>query len=103
MNTENYEQFPLTKDVLGDNVYYLLPNTLFEVTFHEGTPVGVVPPTSLVMTVTATDPTIKGATVTASKKPATLETGLVVQVPQFVDVGDRIKIDTRENNYLDRA
>lgn len=103
MNTENFEQFPLTAELLGDNVQYLLPNTLFDVTFHEGVPVAVEPPKSMVMTIVKTDPTIKGATVTASKKPATLETGLVVQVPQFIDVGAKIKIDTRENTYLDRA
>lgn len=103
MNTENFEQFPLTAELLGDNVAYLLPNVLFDVTFHEGVPVAVEPPQTMVMEVVETDPVIKGATVTASKKPAKLETGLVVQVPQFIGVGTKIKIDTRENTYLDRA
>lgn len=103
MDTESYEQLAMEAEVLGDAPSYMLPNTKIQISFHEGKPVAVQMPTTVELTVTETEPAIKGATVTASKKPATLETGLVVQVPQFVEVGNRVKVDTRDGSYMDRV
>ena len=102
MNTENYEQMKLSQDVLGNSVNYLVPNVVFSVEMYEGTPVGVNPPHTLELKVTATEPYLKGATQSASNKPATLETGITISVPQFIKEGDIIRIDTREDKYLER-
>jgi elongation factor P len=93
----------LTKETLGDNVYYLLPNTKIQLELFEGSPVGLTPPMTMEMEVVETAPHMKGATASNSPKPATLETGLVVSVPSFVETGERIRIDTRENKYIERA
>jgi elongation factor P len=82
---------------------YLLPNTAISVDFYENNPVGIELPNTVTLTVTETQPGMKGATASASYKPATLETGLVVNVPQFIEAGTRIKVDTREDSYLERA
>lgn len=104
MNTENYEQVVLTSEHLGDAVRYLLPNLRLQVEFYEGTtPVGVTLPKTVDLKVTDTSPGIKGATVTNVLKPATTETGLVVQVPPFVEIGDTIRVDTESGEYLSRA
>ena len=103
MNTENYEQVSLSAEELGDNVYYLIPNIKFIVDFYEGKPVGIEPPQVVELKVVDTTPNLKGATVTNTLKPATLETGLVVNVPTFIDVGEKIRIDTTEGKYLERA
>jgi elongation factor P len=103
MNTETYDQLTFDKDTLGDTVNYLLPNTKFHLDLFDGMPVGITPPMTMEMTVTDTTPHMKGATASNSPKPATLETGLVVTVPSFVETGERIRIDTRENKYLERA
>lgn len=103
MDNESYEQMELDEDWLGDAPSYMLPNTQVEIALYNGRAVGIELPTSVELTVTETEPAIKGATVTASKKPATMETGLVVQVPQFVDKGTVIKVDTRDGTYMDRV
>ena len=103
MNTENYEQVSLSAEELGDNVYYLIPNIKFIVDFYEGKPVGIEPPQVVELKVVETAPNLKGATVTNTLKPATLETGLVVNVPAFIDVGEKIRIDTTEGKYIERA
>ncbi len=103
MNTETYDQISFTKDQLGDNVLYLLPNTKFHLELFDGSPVGITPPMVMEFTVTDTTPQLKGATASNSPKPATLETGLVVTVPNFVETGEKIRIDTRENKYIERA
>lgn len=103
MNTENYEQIALSREDLGDAEKYLLPNVKINVEFHEGTPIGVSLPKTLDLTVTETAPGLKGATVTNALKPATVETGLVVQVPNFIDVGDVIRVDTESGSYVSRA
>jgi elongation factor P len=82
---------------------YLLPNTDVRVMFYNDKPIGVELPPSVVLTVTETDPEIKNATVTTSFKPATMETGLVVQVPPFVSTGQKIKINTNDGAYIERA
>lgn len=103
MNTETYEQIHLTKDYLGDQILYLLPNSRVKVQFYEGKPFNVEFPAALEMTVVETEPSIKGATVTNVTKPAKLETGLVVQVPPFIKEGEKIRVSTVDGAYLSRA
>ncbi len=103
MNTENYEQMHFTRDLLGDAVNYLVPNLKVAVEFYEGKPIGVELPPTVDLTVVETEPGLKGATVSNVTKPAKLETGLVVQVPPFINEGERIKVSTSEGTYLERA
>jgi len=103
MNIENYEQMHLTKDILGDGVLYLIPQLKVNVEFYEGKPISVELPASVEMTVMETEPGLKGATVSNVTKPAKMETGLVVQVPPFINQGERIRISTSEGTYLERA
>jgi elongation factor P len=103
MNTETYEQMHLTREQLGETVYYLIPNTIVKVEFFEEKPIGVDLPDTMDLKVVATEPTLQKATASAVGKPATLETGLVVQVPPFVNEGDKIKVDTTEARYVQRV
>ncbi len=103
MNTESYEQTYLTKDVLGDAVDYLIPNLQIKVEFYEGRAVGIELPQTIEMTVIETEPGLKSATATNVTKPAKMETGLIVQVPPFINQGEKIKVDTSEGAYLSRA
>jgi elongation factor P len=103
MNTETYEQIRLSEEVLGEAVNYLISNVVFSVEMYEGKPVGVKPPMTIDLKVTQTEPYLKGATQSASSKPATLETGITITVPQFIKKGDIIRIDTREDKYLERV
>lgn len=103
MNTESFEQIALDAEWLGDAVQYLLPNMRVTVDFYEGKPIGVTLPKTVDLRVTDTAPGLKTATVTNVLKPATTETGLVVPVPNFVDVDDVIKVDTETGSYLSRV
>ncbi|MBF8305932.1 MAG: translation elongation factor [Acidobacteria bacterium] len=103
MNTESYEQIQLHKDVLGESADYLLPDGIIKVKFYEGKPVGIELPAMVEMTVVETEPGLKGASVSNVTKAAKLETGLVVQVPAFINEGEKIRIDTTEGKYLERA
>ncbi len=103
MNQETYEQVALDDETLGDSMQYLLPNTVIQVDFYEQNPVGIELPNTVTLEVVDTEPGMKGATASSSYKPATMETGLVVQVPPFIERGVKIIIDTRENKYLSRA
>jgi elongation factor P len=103
MNTENYEQMQMSRELLGETVYYLIPNTVVKVEFFEDKPIGVDLPDTMELRVVQTEPTLQKATASAVMKPATLETGLVVQVPPFVNEGDRIKVDTSEARYVQRV
>ncbi|NOX37160.1 MAG: elongation factor P [Calditrichaeota bacterium] len=103
MDMETYEQIHLNKEMLGDAVYFLMPETVVQIQFHENKPVGVELPAAVELKVVETEPNLKGATVSSSYKPATLETGLQTQVPPFIEVGDVIRVDTRDGKYLDRA
>ena len=103
MNRETYDQITLDNDIVGEAMKYMLPNTVLAVDFYEGNPVGIELPNAVNLKVVETQPGMKGATASASYKPATLETGLQVMVPQFVEAGTRIKIDTRDNSYQERA
>jgi elongation factor P len=103
MNTQSYEQMQMTKDELGETVYYLIPNTIVKIEFFEEKPIGVDLPDTMDMKVVQTEPTLQKATASAVMKPATLETGLVVNVPPFVNEGDRIRVDTSEARYVQRV
>ena len=103
MNQETYEQITLDDETLGETMLYLLPNTVISVDFHDEKPVGIELPNTVTLEVVDTEPSMKGATASASYKPAKMETGLVVQVPPFIEVGTKILIDTRETKYLSRA
>ena len=103
MNTENYEQTHLTKDILGDAVDYLTPNLPIRVEFFDGKAVGIELPQTVDLKVIETEPGLKSATASSVTKPAKTETGLVVQVPPFISEGETIKVDTAEGVYLSRA
>jgi len=103
MDAETYEQFALTAAALGDDARYLKENTDVLYDSHEGEVLGIELPVTVDLQVTQTDPGFAGDTATGAKKPATLETGLVVQVPLFVNEGDRLRIDTRSGEYITRA
>lgn len=103
MNTETYEQMHLNKDTLGDGVQYLVANMKVNIEFYEGKPISVELPPSVELTVVETEPGLKGATVSNVTKPAKLETGLIVQVPPFINQGERIRVSTSEGTYLERA
>jgi elongation factor P len=103
MNTESYEQVELDRDTLGDAVHYLTPNRRIQVEFYETTPIGVELPKTVDLKIVETAPGLKTATVTNVLKPATTETGLVVQVPNFIAEGDVIRVDTETGSYLSRA
>jgi elongation factor P len=103
MNTESYEQVHLSLEVLGDNAQYLLPESVIMVEFYETEPVGIHLPLTVDLKITDTVPGIKGATASAQVKPATLETGLVVNVPSFINTGDVIRVNTETGEYLSRV
>jgi elongation factor P len=103
MESESYEQFHLTADQLGDVTGYLVEGMSVDRTSYQGETIGVELPTSVDLRVTETEPGFAGDTQSGAKKPATLESGLVVQVPIFVNEGDVIKVDTRTGEYLTRV
>ncbi len=103
MNLSNYEQIQMSSDTLGTALNYLTPNVVFSIEMFEGSPIGVNPPLTIELKVLKTAPFLKGATQTASNKPATLETGITINVPQFIKEGNVLRIDTRENKYLERV
>jgi elongation factor P len=103
MNPENYEQTVLKASTLGDTVDYLTPNLQIKVSYFDGVAVGVEPPNFVELTVVETEPGLKSATASSVTKPAKLETGLIVQVPPFINEGEKIRVDTSEGAYLSRA
>ncbi len=103
MNTDTYEQMHLTKDLLGDGTQYLIPQLKVTVEFYEGKPISVELPATVDLKVVETEPGLKGATVSNVTKPAKLETGLVVQVPPFITEGEKIRVNTSEGTYQERA
>ena len=100
---DKYEQTMLKRDTLGDAVEYLTPNLSISVSFHDGKAVGVELPTAVEMTVMETEPGIRSATASSVTKPAKTETGLIVQVPAFINEGEKIRVDTAEGAYMSRA
>jgi len=103
MNTETFEQLSVSGEVLGDAVNYLIPNLVLKLEFYEGKPIGALLPDTVDLTVVDTEPTVQKATASAVMKPAKLETGLTIQVPPFICNGDKVKVDTSEARYVQRA
>lgn len=103
MDTTSYEQVQLTVDTLGDAVQYLIPDTTLNVEWFEANPIGVDLPPVVDLKVVETPPGVKDATASAQRKPATMETGLVVQVPSFIEQGEVIRINTTDGSYSERA
>lgn len=103
MDRETFEQLPLSAEFLEGQTPYLLPNTEVQVNFHNDRPIGLQLPQSVVLTVTETEPVLKGASATGSFKPAKTETGLSVMVPPFVLTEDRIKVNTDTGEYIERV
>jgi len=103
MDSENFEQFSLPKEVLGEAMGYIPPNTHVEVTFHEGRPLTIQLPSSVELKVAETEPGARGNTVSNVFKPATVETGLVVKVPMHISKGDVIRVSTESGEFLDRV
>jgi elongation factor P len=103
MDTTSYEQLHIDAEALGDNVDYLIPDALIKVEFYGSEPVGIELPPTVDLVVEDTAPGIKGATASNQIKPARLETGLVVNVPPFVNNGDKVRVSTESGEYLSRA
>jgi elongation factor P len=103
MNNETYEQIALTEEELGDAAQWLMPNLQIEVEFYNGTPIGVTLPFSMELTVTETEPVMKGATASNSNKPATLENGVTLYVPPFIVAGEKIRVNPSESKYMERV
>ena len=103
MDNETYDQIAVEAENLGDSVKFMEENVKVNILFHKGKAISVDLPTFVILTVEQTDPGVKGDTATGGSKPATLNTGAVVQVPLFINQGERLKIDTRTGNYVERA
>ena len=103
MDTSNYEQIHISAEALGDSKDYLMPDMTIRVVFYDIEPVGIELPPTVDLTVKETVPGIKGATASAQIKPATLETGLVVNVPSFINEGDKIRVNTETGEYQGRV
>jgi elongation factor P len=103
MNTETYDQIALNTSQLGDAVNYLTENATCDLLTYEDQPIGIELSAAVELTVAQTDPGVRGDTAQGGTKPATLETGLLVQLPLFINTGDRVKIDTRSGEYLGKA
>ncbi len=103
MNTATFDQIPVPAEVIGDSVNYMKENDTYELSTYQERPIGVELPPSVELRVSSTEPGVKGDTASGATKPATLETGLVVNVPLFVNEGDLLKIDTRTGEYVERV
>jgi elongation factor P len=103
MDTTTYEQVDIPKKVLGDAIDYILPNTQLDVEFYEGAAVGIQLPITVDLKIVETQPPMKSATASGSPKSATLETGIVVKVPQFLQIGEIVRIDTRTKSFIERV
>ncbi len=103
MNTENYDQLEMDEETLGDNAQWMQPNMKIQAEYYDGRPVGIKLPNSLILEVVDTAPVMKTATKTASTKPAKLENGVTVNVPEFVGTGDKVKVNPSTGEYQERA
>ncbi len=103
MDDASYEEFTLPRDVLGDAAQWLTDGVSLRLSFYQGRPVAVEPPTFVELAVSRTEPGVRGDTASGGNKPATLETGAVVNVPLFIEEGDVVRIDTRTGEYVDRV
>jgi elongation factor P len=103
MNTETFEQIHLPTEFLEDSIPYLTPNIRIQVEFFEGKAIGIELPPSVDLKIVSTEPSLRGATISNVNKPATLETGLVIQVPPFINEGEVIRVDTSDGKYMERV
>jgi elongation factor P len=103
MDLDTYDQIHVSTDMMGDAAGFLVEGGQAQVSLHEGTPIAVDLAASMVLAIAQTDPGVKGDTRTGAYKPATLETGLVVQVPLFIEEGEKIRVDTRSGEYIERV
>lgn len=103
MDVETYEQIPINKSTIGDSLKFVKENMIVKILSYKGSVFGIEPPTFVELEVTETDPGFKGDTATGATKPAIVETGTMVKVPLFVNVGDVIRIDTRTEQYMERV
>jgi elongation factor P len=103
MDTDTYDQLPLNDEVVGDGKNYLLENQIATVAMHEGNPLYIDLPASVELEITYTEPGLQGDRSTGGTKPATVETGLTIQVPLFISTGEKVKVDTRDGSYLGRV
>lgn len=103
MNNESFEQLTMSAEDLEDQVPFLLPNTDVQINFHNDSPIGVELPANVILEVTETEAVVKGQTAASGGKPATLETGLKVTVPQFINAGEKVKVNTDTGEYVERA
>jgi len=103
MNTENFEQLEMDTETLGDNAQWMQPGLKILAEYYNGNPIGIQLPTHMIFEITDTAPVMKTATKSASSKPATLENGVVIQVPEFISAGERVRVSPATGDYLDRA
>jgi elongation factor P len=103
MDTETFEQFALGEDTVADAMKYLKENDVCDLLTYEGSPIDIELPVSVTLAVAETDPGLKGDTASGGTKPATMETGLVVNVPLFINIGDKLRVDTRTGEYIERS
>ena len=103
MDTDNYEQFPLSKDQIADELNYLKEEMTVDLVFFQDVPIAIELPITVDLRVEDSPPGLRGDTATGATKPATLETGLLIQVPLFVNEGETVKVDTRSGSYLSRV
>ena len=103
MDTQSFEQFSFTKKDLGESIDFLKEEQGIDIFFYKSKPLGVELPITVELKVTETEPGVKGDTVSSTTKPATLETGVVISVPLFIDIGDIVKVDTRDGKYIERV
>jgi len=103
MNLETYEQVAMSDETLGDALGYMLPDTVLTVDFYENNPIAVELPNTVTLQIVETDPPMKGATASGSAKPAKLENGMMVRVPEYITTGEVVRIDTRDGSYIERA
>ena len=103
MNSESYEQIYMEQSLVDDVKEFLLPNCKVHVEFHEERPIGIQLPETVDLRVVDTEPQMRGATVSGSGKPATLETGLIVNVPKFIEIGEVVRVSTSSREYQERV
>src|SRR5215475_1155468 len=103
MNTENYDQLEMDEETLGDSAQWMQPGMRIQAEFYDGRPIGIQLPNSLTLEITETAPVMKSATKTASTKPATLENGVTINVPEFVKTGEKVRVNPQTGEYVDRA
>ena len=103
MDTETFEQFALNDSTVEDAMKYLKENDVCDLLTYEGEPIDIELPVSVMLAVAETDPGLKGDTASGGTKPATMETGLVVSVPLFINIGDKLRVDTRTGDYIERC